>query len=447
MSLHYSVKDPLFQELNGTSMKYLHYFATDVCRDLVLYDQLGNNAFRELIPLTRNHPVLLNVMIANAALHMSNAYQKSSETTGFSRPAHESLAPGFAHRSDSIVTSINQFRSYKDSLVAKQRALGFLRSALRNEAAMDADIILAVVLLLIECELIDSGRNTWRYHVAGAKPLIEKLCHQGLSTTGVMSPLCRCLISNCLVFDILGSTIGSTAGIASGNLLSAEKMSLLQDAEGNHCSSMPAILLQVVQEGARIFQISYSATPLDSYTTDRYQQQLIALLLTAQSFDPLGWATALQPSSPASDTEHRKQVASAHQTAVCLYLCRVLLFLCPSLVLPYDLESLAADIIRHLTVIKPNDALFTATTWPAFIAGAEINDDANRAWAKERFRELWNVEPWGLMKGAQQALDQIWSERADDASFDDNGVALDNIMGKHNWLLHLRKRGVDWLII
>ncbi|PVH81605.1 hypothetical protein DL98DRAFT_416313 [Cadophora sp. DSE1049] len=447
ISLLCSLEDPLVQDLTSIQMKYLQYFASDVCKDLVLYDKPGNNDFRELIPLTRDHPVLLDVMIANAALHMSNAYQKSAALTPPFRPALASPGSGFASRTDSKLTFTQQSRAYKDSLAAEQRALGLLMSALSDEAALNVDVALAVILLLIECELIDSGRNTWRYHVVGARSLIEKLCQQGISKGGVGSSFRSSLISNCLIFDILGSTLGSTAGFISDELLSAEKFSLLQDAEGNHCSSMPAILLQVAQEGARIFQQSYSASPIDSYTIGRYQQQLIQSLDTAQSFDPVVWATYLQASSPASDIVHRKHVASAHRAAVCLYLFRALLFLCPTFVLPYDLESLAAEIITHLTIIKPSDALFTATTWPAFIAGAETTDLARQAWAKRRLQALWDVEPWGLIRGAQEALDLIWAKRERAASSDEGETVFYEKRWKSNWLVDLRKRGVDWLII
>ena len=52
--------------------------ASDVCRNLVLYDTPHLNPFRELIPLTRQDPILLQIIVANSALHMFNASQKFS---------------------------------------------------------------------------------------------------------------------------------------------------------------------------------------------------------------------------------------------------------------------------------------------------------------------------------------------------------------------------------
>ncbi|KAG4434436.1 hypothetical protein IFR05_010076 [Cadophora sp. M221] len=425
--------------MDSASTMYLFYFASDVCRDLVLYDDAQSNAFRQLIPLSNKYPILLQVIIANSALHLSNAYQKSLHPI---KPARSPLYPTGTEEligADSIGARIQQFRAYKDSLLAKQRSLHLLRSALSDIAAADIDVTLAVVLLLIECELIDSGRNNWRFHVSGARTIMKRLCLSGLSNKTPLSPLRRNLISNCIVFDILGSTLTSTNDRSSDYVMSTETFSLLQDAEGNHCSSMPAILLQMIQAGSQVFQQFYAKSHPESFSAADVQQQLLLLLHTTESFDPSAWATILQARSPASDVEHRKHIAAAHRTAVCLYLCRIHLSIFPEVQLAYDLELLAADIVDNLTIIQPSDALFTATTWPAFIAGAETNDSSRQAWAMKRFLELWEVEPWGLMRGAIEVLDQIWSEKRD-TSFVGNRQ-------NGNWLVNLKERGVDWLII
>ncbi|KAL5323757.1 hypothetical protein ACEPPN_008298 [Leptodophora sp. 'Broadleaf-Isolate-01'] len=425
--------------MDSASTTYLFYYASDVCKDLVLYDNAQSNAFRQLIPLSHKYPVLLQVIIANSALHLSNAYQKSCVPSKTARiPLTLSGTEGLKS-ADLVGPGTQQFRAYKDYLLAKQRSLHLLRSALSDIATANVDVTLAVVLLLIECELIDSGRNNWKFHVNGAKAIMKKLCPSGLSTEAPLSPLRRSLISNCLVFDILGSTLTSTTDLISDHAMSAETFSLLQDAEGNHCSSMPAILLQVIQAGSRVFQQHYANHHPRLCNASEIHEQLLLLLSTARSFDASVWATILQVRSPVSDIHHRKLVASAHRTAVCVYLYRIHLSLCPDVELAYDLELLAAEIIGHLSIIQPSDALFTATTWPAFIAGAETNDSSRQAWAMRRFQELWEVEPWGLMRGAIDVLDQIWAEKRDAA-----------VVGKRqneNWLVNLKARGDDWLII
>ena len=150
--------------------------------------------------MTHQHPVLLQIIIANSALHMFNACQRS--ILNLDTPAFPSLR----HRKCLLVSppASQQLESYNDALRAKQRALHLLKSALSRMDFVDfvdIDVTLAVVLLFIEFELIDSGRDNWRYHTNGARTIIETLCGSNISTAqSAMSPLRSCLISNCLVY-------------------------------------------------------------------------------------------------------------------------------------------------------------------------------------------------------------------------------------------------------
>ena len=212
-----SLTDPLVQDMNHTSRKYLFYcellspsslvpiptcirniVASDVCKDLVLYDTPKHNPFRDLIPLTHEHPALFQIIIANSALHMSNACQKSLISDGTVFPLRHRLSVLGSPCSSSA--AVQQADFYNDALAAKQRALYLLRSALNSIAAVDIDASLAVVLLFIEFELIDSGRDNWRHHINGARIIIEGLCGSNISSQTAESPLRSFLIANWLVF-------------------------------------------------------------------------------------------------------------------------------------------------------------------------------------------------------------------------------------------------------
>lgn len=172
--------------------------ATDVCRDLVLYDIPKHNPFRELIPMIHQHPLLQHIIVANSALHMSNACEKPLilHQSGF----NISRQTDMSDLSRSILPSLKQTESYSSALAAKQKALVLLRSALSNPTSMDVDVILAAVLLFIELELLDSGRDNWRHHINGARTIIEKFCHPSMLTPASMTPLRCSLVSNCLVY-------------------------------------------------------------------------------------------------------------------------------------------------------------------------------------------------------------------------------------------------------
>jgi hypothetical protein len=222
-------------------------------------------------------------------------------------------------------------------------------------------------------------------------------------------------------------------------------MSLLQDAEGNHCSSFPAALLPLIQTGAQLLKSNEISTSPDT-STDLEQQKVFHLLHAAKSFDPAAWAINLQPRSPADDLLHRTEIASAHKAAVCVYLSRIILTLWPGTVLLDDLEMLAAEIIAHLSNMRPGDALFTATAWPAFIAGLETVDLANRDWVVRRFQELWEMEPWGLTREALGALETIWDGRKNEDAVKSSNDRLHKHEEDWNWIQKLHRMGTDWLI-
>lgn len=165
--------------------------ASDVCRDLVLYDTPSHNPFRELIPMTHAFPVLLEIIVANSALRMSNAHQQ---------PLSVDFMNSLQSNSDNL-SVVQHAKSHKDALVAQHKALYLLQLALTGKSSVHTDVTLAVVLLFIEFELLlDSGRDNWAAHINGARTIIEKLCGSDVWTQVFMSPLRSCLISNCLMY-------------------------------------------------------------------------------------------------------------------------------------------------------------------------------------------------------------------------------------------------------
>lgn len=245
-------------------------------------------------------------------------------------------------------------------------------------------------------------------------------------------------------YDLLGSSFANSYLPHSGGL-STTTMSLLQDAEGNHCSSFPAALLPLIQAGSQLLKMN-DVSAFQDTLIDSGQHDALHLLHGARSFDPAVWAINLQPRSPADDLLHRTIIASAHRAAVCVYLSRIILALWPSTVLPDDLEILAAEIITHLSNMNPGDALFTATAWPAFIAGLETADLTNRAWVVRRFQGLWEMEPWGLNREALEALRTIWDGRKNEDAVTSGNDRLYKQEENWNWVEKLKNIGTDWLI-
>lgn len=145
--------------------------ADRVCKDLVVRDTPENNPFRELLPLTKRHPVLLQILVATSALHWSNIF----------RPVHD-IPPGLTDpggylallRSKDLVTR----QALIDALTAKQKAMSHLRELLDTLDPAGSEVALAAMPFFIKFDLIDldkSSRQSWKAHLEGATSLMALL--------------------------------------------------------------------------------------------------------------------------------------------------------------------------------------------------------------------------------------------------------------------------------
>jgi hypothetical protein len=94
----------------------------------------------------------------------------------------------------------------ESALTAKQRALELLNIAIGQMEPKDLDGILATVLLFVQFEIMDSGRNEWRNHIRGARVLIDMARRSENNAAQPISSLRRCLVSNYLVYVKLRKT-------------------------------------------------------------------------------------------------------------------------------------------------------------------------------------------------------------------------------------------------
>ena len=64
-----------------------------------------------------------------------------------------------------------------------------------------------------------------------------------------------------------------------------------------------------------------------------------------------------------------------------------------------------------------------------------------------RFHELWEVEPWGLIRGALGVLERIWVRKMrSGVVVNGEGTLLKRKKGDRDWIRDLRASGVNWLI-
>ncbi|KAF2670836.1 hypothetical protein BT63DRAFT_370661 [Microthyrium microscopicum] len=398
--------DPPFSDLSKTSRFYLSYYDSQVCKDLVLQDVHEHNPFRDLLSLTGDYLVLREIIIANSALHFANVTKKGTLKCN--------------------IGSASPSEAYKDALVAKQQALRLLSDALSSGDFRNSAIILASMMLFIKFELLDSGRNGWRFHTEGARQLMVYLRDNGKPDLPALYNLKHILISNCTIYDILGTTLTASALTRSSDiaLLNIASKDIDEDM-ANGCLSCPPLLLQVIRDVSRFSQSTSESNMIEN--------NAIQLLSVVDAFNPYAWASSLQKISTSFDLDKRAHIGCAYKEAVKIYIIRATSAANSPAIHSDSLEDLVSEIILHLTPVPPEDSFFKATCWPSFMAGAETNDPAQRKWVLSRLETGLNTLPWGFLSSAVDLLPLVWDYKSQYEPGPD-------------WLIHLKLSDNDWLI-
>ncbi|KAJ3474532.1 hypothetical protein NLG97_g9802 [Lecanicillium saksenae] len=410
--------------LDRNSRSYLAHFANRVCQDLVARDAPGSNPFRELIPLTRKHPLLLNILVATSALHWANSFSPfTALSAGVSDPG------GYLAqlRSKDLISR----QAVIDALTAKQRAMGHLRGALDALDPAGSEVTLAAMHFFVKFDLIDLERGdtkSWQAHLAGASNVLALLT-ASKPQDATSRKLRDCVVADCFIYHILGSTLASGPWAAQITHYAFELLPVLKRTEVNSYLSCPSEILQIILSAS---QLSYD-TPCTDWTLAAADKALM-LIDEALEFDIPAWATQLQQLANVTDVESRIHVASAHRSAVCLYILQALPL--ARAVRIVDTQFLVDDIMSHLSQISEEDPYFKASSWPTFIAGAETRDAEKRTWTLTRLMEIWKVCPWGYVFTAIEMLKATWQMQ--DMRPEDEEV---------NWLQGLKEMGFENLIV
>ncbi|PHH59274.1 hypothetical protein CDD81_3510 [Ophiocordyceps australis] len=421
-----NLTDPLFQDLDRNSRYYLAHFADRVCKDLVARDSPGCNPFRELIPLTYSHPLLLHILIATSALHWSNIFRPMA-----------SIPTGLAD-TDSYLAQLRQKdlisrQALIDALEAKQRAMGHLREVLDALDPAGSEVALAAMHFFVKFDLIDLDRDDnggWQTHLEGASSILALLAPRGTSAASPSHMLRDCLLADCFIYHILGSTLASGALAARIARYAFELLPVMKRVEVNSYLSCPAEILQVILVAS---QLSYEA-PFTDWSISAANDALV-LIGQALAFDIPAWASQLLRQPDVTDIESRMHVASAHRSAACLYILQALPL--ARAAQPVDADLLVSDILGHLAQIRRDDPYFKATSWPTFIAGAETRDAEKRTWTLGRLFAIWETCSWGYIFTAIEMLKATWAMQDRHSKHD---VAV-------NWLQELKAMGFDPLIV
>ncbi|KAF5683881.1 fungal transcriptional regulatory [Fusarium circinatum] len=417
-----ALTDPLFQDLDRTSRYYLAHFNERVCKDLVVRDT-PENPFRELIPLTRKHPLLLQILVATSAIHWSNIFRRVTEIpAGLTNPAgYLSLL-----RSKDLVTR----QALIDALTAKQKAMSHMREVLDTLDPAGSEVALAAMHFFIKFDLIDldkSDNQSWRAHLEGATSIMALLNPD--SNPDASSRMLRDrVITDSFIYNILGSTLTSGGLAARVARQAFQFLPVMKRVELTSYLSCPPEILNIILSAS---ELSHEVPWTDQSLVAA--DKAIALIDEALAVDIPAWADYLRQHNLVQDLESRVCLAAAHRSAACLYILQALPLV--RSVRSIDTDFLLEDVLRNLAAIDENDPYFKASSWPTFVAGAETRDPEKRTWTLARLLSIWQICPWGYLFTAIEMLKATWAMQ------DSRGS--DNV----NWLHDLRGMGFENLIV
>lgn len=403
--IQWSLTDPFVQKLNRSSHIYLHHFATKLCADIVACDG-PSNPMRDLVAATSSYPFLLQILVAGSALHVFNLSGDPVIPSSVQVQEEEASDPNTVK-----IYKVPNQKFYRDALAAKQEALKLLAQSITVVNESSFDFILTTVLMFINYDLVESGTDQWKVHMEGARRIISLLGSPPYQAH-TMSSLRTFLLSDFLVYHILGSTFRflSSPQLFPGHI---DVGPILQYAETNNYLSCPAPLLSIMLGSV---SLTGPAVLCDDMSVEQ-QIKLKTLIEEALAFDPATWISTFRPASPLDDLEKRLHMAAAHRSAVCIYLARYIPYTHPLLdpaggQAVVSLTELAHDIVFHISQITPKDNLFKSINWPLFLAGAESEDPAERAWILGTLDTLYDAMRWGYIQTNKRILKSIWEFKA-----------------------------------
>ncbi|KAH7262498.1 fungal-specific transcription factor domain-containing protein [Fusarium tricinctum] len=400
--------DPLFQDMTQTQRYYLNYFSTRVSLDLVGNDQTnGNrNPYLNLLQLTNEHKFLQQIIIAVSAAHMSNMSRPWLESDPYKRKE----APK---------------KMLMDALVAKQKGLQMMPEALRNIDTIGADVILATVLFLINSELIESGWQSWRPHLEGAKKLLNMMEPYASFDTKLRDYI----VADCYVYCTLSLSFNpSTPGTQAASFAPGQVKTTLSRTNNSFFCCPPEVL-DILRETAQLLH----AESQGSISNHEALLEITNLLDRAQSLDVLKWAKDRMTDSNEAALWSSCRTGSAHRLATCLYIIQsspALRARMPDQVC----KSLIQDLYKTLLPLPDEDPNFKATGWPTFIYGTTATTPESRAWVMDRLKMVAAICPWGFLYSAIDTLQILWKNDTDGEGYMD-------------WVQKLKDLNVDFLMV
>ncbi|RAH64476.1 Zn(II)2Cys6 transcription factor [Aspergillus aculeatinus CBS 121060] len=427
LSLSRVLNDPGLQDLSPSMRDYIAYFEQQCCQEWVLYDFEGANLFKESIRFIPSCPALCHAVVSVAALHLTlriASAQCNEGTMAYKPNQHEVQVS----QSVDQVRQTYQIPAYHDALYHKQRTLSFLRSEAYAGYSCNPDGVVASMIMSIWFELMDSGRDTWRYHLRGLRQVMPKRTlslapsREGAPAAD-LPQMAEYFDTSYAVLEIIGSTFVKTKQPWQPLFSTSPTFDILKRCESQTWTGCPSPLLYVISLANTAASRSHETPP-----------DLFAHIFShLHNFSPMHWAVA------DAETHHMKprfQLACVWHAAVEMYALQVL-------PVPFENDVLKSagrannsldSALHHLKSVDPADVHLKGLLWPAFVIGAEAQTMSQRAVITDVLESLWTLWRCHNVTNALKVLEKIWARQATEGS-------------SRRWIEYVYEWGDDWMFI
>ncbi|KAJ5624759.1 hypothetical protein N7510_001068 [Penicillium lagena] len=386
----------------------------------VLYDSNSANSFREFMRLIPSSSALLHTILSIAALH-----QAQRKIDGRYIKFQQLLYIENGTVLERATTTSEQPSAIYDALMHKQHALRHMQKELLNSDFCNFDGTIASILLLVWQDLMESGIDSWRYHLDALKGVVQKRnCSSKKQNTKMQGfgslSLYEHFEMTYATFQVLGTTFVRTKQSYHPLFSTTPTIQIMKLSDGQSWAGCPAELLYVI---SLLNNITGSQPVTSGFKTH--------LLSTFEDFSPMKWAIASE--SP-SLMKPRYHFASAYKEAVAIYMYQVMHELCERNSVGIPIAVSIDSIILHIRSLCHEDAHFKCLVWPAFVIGAEARQESQRVAIIQVFEHLWTIWRCQNVKNALNVLTDLW------ARHDQRGYSGPWIGDIHGW-------GMDWIFI
>ncbi|KAF4124399.1 GAL4 [Geosmithia morbida] len=385
-----------------------------VCRDLVTHDIPEINPFRNLIPLTRDNPLVQHIIVAAAAAHRSNVIQLD-------------LSPAVRRSMMQLPSTDDSRRALRDSLVAKQKALRLMREAVQNIDSVGVDVVLAASLFFVNVELIESGKHGWKAHLEGAGRVMSMLG----PADGAISELRDYMLSDCFIYFVMASAFTPATSTVQCYFESSQIPLIIERATINSYLCAPPEILAIIYAAAQLSNVKTT----DEEMASQVAAEGLELLSRTDAVDVASWASNVLnvPYLRDKPLSSRINAGLAHRLAASLYIVQAIQPV-RDVVGSSMADDLSEALYQQLCSIPADDPNFKSTSWPIFIYGGGAKSAERRAWVMDRLDKQVRLVPWGFFYTAMETLQIIWKL---DAPEDD----------KRSWVDTLKDPSLNFLMV